>query len=69
MSLSALGKARFFLGRGMAVASEGRVISESEHQQGRVIPLCKLFKGRDTHLFQMFSMRIFVTLLSISLTD
>ena len=58
-----------FLGVGLggvgAGASEGRVISESEHQKGRVIPLCKLFKGRVTHLFQIFLMRIFVTLLSI----
>ena len=39
---------------GRASASEGRVISESEHQKGRVIPLCKLIKGRVTHLFQNF---------------
>ena len=44
-----------------------RVISESEHQKGRVIPLCKLFKV--IHLFQNFLMRIFVMLLSIFLTD
>ena len=34
-----------------------RVISESEHQKGRVIPPCKLFKGR----VQIFLVRIFVT--------
>ena len=28
----------FFLGGGRAGASEGRVISESEHQKGRAIP-------------------------------
>ena len=37
-----------------AGASEERVISETEHQKGRVIPLCKLFKGKVTHLFQIF---------------
>lgn len=53
-----LGKVRFFLGRGRAGASEGRVISDSEHQKWRVTPLCKLFKERVTHLFQIFLMRI-----------
>ena len=38
-------------GGGSAGASEGRVISESEHQKGRVVPLCKLFKGRALRLF------------------
>ena len=33
-------------------------IIESEHQKGKVIPLCKLFKGRVTHLFQNFLMRM-----------
>ena len=33
----------------------------------RVIPLCKLFKGMVTHLFQIFN-EDFVTLLSIFLT-
>ena len=60
----------FFLGGGgRAGASEGRVMSENEHQKGRFIPLCKLFKGRVTHLYQNFLMRIFVTLPSIVLTD
>ena len=49
-----LGKVRFFSWVGRAGASGGRVISESEHQKGKVIPLCKLFKGRVTHLFQNF---------------
>ena len=52
-----------------AEASEGRVISESEHQKGRVIPLCYLFKGTITHLFLNFLMRIFVMSLYIFLTD
>ena len=59
----------FFLGVGRAEASKGRVISESEHQMGSVIPLCKLFKGRVPHLFQNFLKRIFVMLLSIFLID
>ena len=43
---------------GKAGDSEGSVISESEHQKGKVIPLCKLFKGRVTHLFQNVLMRM-----------
>ena len=35
---STLGKVRFSWGGGRAGASEGRVISESEHQKGRAIP-------------------------------
>ena len=41
-----------------AGALEGRVISESEHQKRKVIPRCKLFKGRVTLLFQIFLMRM-----------
>ena len=41
-----------------AGALKGRVISEREHQKGKVIPLCKLFKGRVTLLFQIFLMRM-----------
>ena len=59
----------FFHGVGRAGASDRRIISESEHQKGSVIPLCKLFKGRVPHLFQNFLKRIFVMLLSIFLTD
>jgi len=42
----------FFLGGERAGASEGRVISESEHQKGRAIPhtSCELFKG-GSHIF------------------
>ena len=43
---------------GWSLRGEGRVISESEHQKGKVIPLCKLFKGRVTLLFQIFFMRM-----------
>ena len=49
-----LGKVRFFLGGERPGALEGRVSSESEHQKGRAIILCQLFKGRITHLFQNF---------------
>ena len=47
----------FFLvgGGGEAGASEGRVISESEHQKGRVRPLCKLYKGRVTTFSRIFN--------------
>ena len=54
-------------GRERAGASEGSVISESEHQKGRLILICELFKGRVTNLIQNFLMRIFVMLLSIFL--
>ena len=43
---------------GRVGALEGRVISESERQKGKVIPLCKSFKGRVTHIFQNFFMRM-----------
>ena len=43
---------------GSAGASEGMIISESERQKGKVIPLCKLFKGRVTHLFQNLLLRM-----------
>ena len=66
-----LGKICFFLGGGGgdAGALKGRVISKIEHQKGRVIPLCMLFKGRVTHLLQNFLMWIFGMLLSIFRTD
>ena len=61
----------FFLGGGggeRAGASEGRVISESEHQikGGGPYPLFQLFKGRVTP-FPEFLMGIFVMLFSIFL--
>ena len=43
----------FFLGGGRAGASEGRVISESEHQRGRAIPSFSAIQG-ESHLFQNF---------------
>ena len=51
------GRYVFLRGGGVAGTSEGRVITESEHQKGRVIPLYNVFKN--------FLMRIFVMLLSI----
>lgn len=59
----------FFLGGGRAGALEWMVNSENEYQKGRAIPLCELFKGRVTNLFQNFLMRFFVMLLYILLTD
>ena len=41
----------------------------AEASEGRVIPLCYLFKGTITHLFLNFLMRIFVMSLYIFLTD
>jgi len=62
------GRYVFFLGGGRAGASEGRVISESEHQKGRAIP--HVSYSREGHTsYQNFLMRIFVMLLSIFLTD
>ena len=57
---TSLREGTFFLGGGgvRAVASDGGVTRESEHQKARVIPLCKLFKGRVKHLFQNCLMRI-----------
>ena len=54
------GRYVFSWGGGKGRGFRGRVINESEHQKGRVIPLCKLFKGRVTYLLQNFLMRIFV---------
>ena len=53
---------------GRAGASEGRVISESEHQKGRAIP--HVSYSREGHTsFPEFLMRIFVMLLFIFLAD
>ena len=51
---------------GRAGASEGKVISKSEHLKGRVIPFCKQFKLRDT-LFPEFLNEVFCDVLSILL--
>ena len=64
--MPSLGEVRFSLG-GRDGASEGRVISESEHQKGRAIP--HVSYSREGHTsFPDFLMRIFVMLLSIFLT-
>ena len=39
----------------MAGTSEGRVITESEHQKGRVIPLYNVFKGGYTPFPELFN--------------
>ena len=55
-------------GGGRAEASEGRVISESEHQKGRAIPHVSYSRKGHTSYLE-FLTRIFVMLLSIFLTD
>jgi len=54
---------------GRAGASEGRVISESEHQKGRAIPQVSYSREGHKSLPEFFLMGIFVMLLSIFLTD
>ena len=44
----------FFLGGGRAGASEGRVISESEHQRGRAIPSFSAIQGEGHTSFPEF---------------
>jgi len=58
----------FFLGGGKAGASEGRVISESEHKKGRAIPHVNYSREGHTS-FPEFLNENFVMLLSIFLTD
>ena len=54
----------------MAGASEGRVISESEHRRGRAIPSFSAIQGESHTPFPEFLMGIFVMLLSLfSLAD
>ena len=53
-------------GGGRARASEG---SESEHQMGRAILLCELFKGSVTHLFQNFLKRNFKVWVKVNLSE
>ena len=51
-----LGKVRFFLGGGgKAGTSEGRVISESEHQKGRAIPHVSYSREGHTSFPQFFN--------------
>ena len=58
----------FFLGGERAGASEGRVISESEHQKGRAIP--HVSYSREGHtFFPEFFNENFCDVVSIFLTD
>ena len=50
-----LGKVRFFLGGGRAGASEGRIISESEHQKGRAIPHVSYSRESHTSFPEFFN--------------
>ena len=52
-SLPEVREGTFFLGGGggRAGASEGRVISESEHQRGRAIPSLSTIQGGGSHTF------------------
>ena len=49
------GRYVFLRGGGVAGTSEGRVITESEHQKGRVIPLYNVFKGGYTPSPELFN--------------
>ena len=63
----------FFLGGGGLGPQRGGSSVKVHPERGGgggVMPLCKLFKGRVTHLFQIFFLlKIFVMLFSVFLTD
>lgn len=65
---SVLGKVRFFLG-GRAGASEGRVISESEHQRGRAIPSFSAIQGEGHTFSRIFNGDFCDVIFHFSLTD
>ena len=58
----------FFLG-GRAGASEGRVISESEHQRGRAIPSFSAIQGEDHTFSRIFNGDFCDVIFHFSLTD
>ena len=65
-----LGKVRFFLGGGgRAGASEGRVISESEHQRGRAIPSFSAIQGEGHTFSRIFNGDFCDVIFHFSLTD
>ena len=66
-----LGKVRFFLGGGggRAGASEGRVISESEHQRGRAIPSFPATQGEGHTFSRIFNGDFCDVIFHFSLTD
>ena len=60
----------FFLGGGgRAGASEGRVISESEHQRGRAIPSFSAIQGEDHTFSRIFNGDFCDVIFHFSLTD
>ena len=60
----------FFLGGGgRAGASEGRVISESEHQRGRAIPSFLAIQGEGHNFSRIFNEDICDVIFHFSLTD
>ena len=63
-----LRKVGFLLGGGLGPQRGGSSVKVSPKGEGHTY-LCELFKGRVTHLFQNFLMRILVMLLSVFLTD
>ena len=66
-----LGKVRFFLGAWgrRAGASEGRVISESEHQRGRAIPSFSAIQGEGHTFSRIFNEDFCDIIFHFSLTD
>ena len=70
LRLRELGKVRFFLGGGgRAGASEGRVISESEHQRGRAIPSFSAIQGEGHTFSRIFNEDFCDVIFHFSLTD
>ena len=59
----------FFLGGGRAGASEGRVISESEHQRGRAIPSFSAIQGEGHTFSRIFNGDFCDVIFHFSLTD
>ena len=60
----------FFLGEGgRAGASEGRVISESEHQRGRAIPSFSAIQGEGHTFSRIFNEDFCDVIFHFSLTD
>ena len=59
----------FFLEGGRAGASEGRVISESEHQRGRAIPSFSAIQGEGHTFSRIFNGDFCDVIFHFSLTD
>ena len=70
MVLTVLREGTFFLGGGgRAGASEGRVISESEHQRGRAIPSFSAIQGEGHTFSRIFNEDFCDVIFHFSLTD